>query len=260
MSTGTYVITTRASGTVLTAAIYNADHQNHVTNQNPQGTGAYSDNAAQMQTQTSPGTVGAESLATSLAGELERIRFQIARMTSRAFWYDTPAQMGMVLLATQTVTNTNNVVISFASYGTTYRRLRLEFGDLISNTGADQDLGFRVRQSAITISTAGFYRWQRQVYADGSVWGGGGATSDTQMYILAIGNLFSDATVEVMSPNVGRRSILTSRLDRFATSGAIQTVLGVGGHQGNSTAIDGVEIIGSSGNWSANIAIYGMTK
>ena len=74
MSSGLYSITTRASGTVLTAAIYNADHQNHVTNQNPSMTGAYSDNVAQMQVQTTPGAVGSESLAPNLAGEIERLR------------------------------------------------------------------------------------------------------------------------------------------------------------------------------------------
>jgi hypothetical protein len=90
MSTGTYVITTRGTGTVLTAAIYNADHQNHVTNQNPQGTGAYSDNVAQMQLQVDPGGVGSESLPTSLAGELERLRFALARAIGRTNWYDVP--------------------------------------------------------------------------------------------------------------------------------------------------------------------------
>lgn len=87
MSSGLYSHTTRATGTVLTATIYNGDHQNHITNQTPQATGAYSDNASQMQTNTDPGTVGLESLASSLAGELERIRFVIKQMNGGAQWY-----------------------------------------------------------------------------------------------------------------------------------------------------------------------------
>lgn len=87
MSTGLYSITTRAAGTILTATIYNADQQNHVTNQNPSMTGAYSDNVAQMQTQTDPGSAGSESLAPSLAGELERIRYQIAKLRGGTYWY-----------------------------------------------------------------------------------------------------------------------------------------------------------------------------
>lgn len=87
MSTGNYSHTTRATGTVLTASIYNADHTNHITNQNPQGTGAYSDNVTQMQANTSPGGVGSENLATSMAGELERIRFQLKGIIGGTQWY-----------------------------------------------------------------------------------------------------------------------------------------------------------------------------
>src|SRR5262245_19654393 len=91
MSAGLYTHTTRTTGTVLTAAIYNADHQNHITNQNPSMTGAYSDTVGQMQTITNPGTPGSESLAISLAGELERIRFMLKAITGNAQWYGTPA-------------------------------------------------------------------------------------------------------------------------------------------------------------------------
>lgn len=87
MSTGLYTHTTRSTGTVLTAAIYNGDHVNHITNQNPSMTGAYSDNVTQMQASTDPGGVGTESLAGSLAGELERIRFAIKRLAGAAQWY-----------------------------------------------------------------------------------------------------------------------------------------------------------------------------
>src|SRR5207245_10042694 len=95
MSIGLYTITTRAVGTILTASIYNADHQKHVTNQNPQQTGAYSDTVVQMQTITDPGGIGTESLAPSLAGEIERLRFIIKNLitnidSTRTQWYDKP--------------------------------------------------------------------------------------------------------------------------------------------------------------------------
>ncbi|MDE1839571.1 MAG: hypothetical protein KGH87_06595 [Thaumarchaeota archaeon] len=95
MSIGTYTITTRAVGTVLTATIYNTDHQNHVNNQNPQGTGAYSDNVAQMQATRSPGGVGSEVLASSLADELGSLRYMVLKALQHqdgtgAQWYATP--------------------------------------------------------------------------------------------------------------------------------------------------------------------------
>lgn len=83
-----YSHTTRSTGTTLTAAIYNADHQNHIDNGIPAQLDDYSSNAAQMQAMTSPGTVGSESLATTLAGELERLRYIVNQMNGGAQWYD----------------------------------------------------------------------------------------------------------------------------------------------------------------------------
>lgn len=91
MSTGLYTHTTRATGTILTAAIYNADHQNHVTNQTPQMTGAASDNVAQMQVMEDPGGVGTESLAGSLYNEITRLRFMLDQVIGKTHWYQVPA-------------------------------------------------------------------------------------------------------------------------------------------------------------------------
>lgn len=86
-----YSHTTRASGLILTAAIYNSDHENHITNGVPSQLDDYSSTVGQMQTMTSPGGVGTESQATSLAGELERIRYMIDAIIGGAQWYSTPA-------------------------------------------------------------------------------------------------------------------------------------------------------------------------
>lgn len=84
-----YSITTRADGTILTAAIYNADHQNHVNNGDASQLGGYSISVGQMQTQMDPGEAGSESLAVVIADELTRIRFTIAEMKGQALWYPT---------------------------------------------------------------------------------------------------------------------------------------------------------------------------
>lgn len=90
MSQGQYSHTTRGTGTTLTAAIYNSDHVNHITNLNPTMSGGYSDSVGQMQTKTDPGGIGSESLTLTLAGELERLRFAIARITGKTHWYEAP--------------------------------------------------------------------------------------------------------------------------------------------------------------------------
>lgn len=84
---GLYSHTTRATGTILTATIYNGDHQNHIDNHITTMIDDYSSNAAQMQSVASPGGVGSESLATSLAGEIERLRYVMKTMHGGAQWY-----------------------------------------------------------------------------------------------------------------------------------------------------------------------------
>lgn len=91
MSTGLYTHTTRGTGTILTALIYNGDHQNHITNQNPEMTGAYADSVGEFQTTFDPGGVGTENLPASLADELGALRFVIQAVTGGAQWYDVPA-------------------------------------------------------------------------------------------------------------------------------------------------------------------------
>lgn len=74
----------------LTAADLNAEFDNVLTNFIPQMMSGYSANAAQMQIQTSPGALGSESLATSLSGELERLRFVLSEITGQTYWYQAP--------------------------------------------------------------------------------------------------------------------------------------------------------------------------
>lgn len=92
---GLYSHTTRATGTVLTAAIYNEDHQNHIDNLVPDQIDDYSSDVTEMQSATSPGTVGAESQPTTLAGELERIRYMLKYLGGGAQWYS-PQKMPTV--------------------------------------------------------------------------------------------------------------------------------------------------------------------
>ncbi len=80
MGAGNYSHTTRAVGLTLTANIYNTDHTNHITNHNFDTLDDYSSNNAEMQTTTDPYSSGAESLATSGAGELARIRYLLKQM------------------------------------------------------------------------------------------------------------------------------------------------------------------------------------
>jgi len=86
---GLYSHTTRSTGTVLTAAIYNNDHQNHIDNHVPAQMDDHSVDVATMRTTTDPGESGSESLPSNLSGELERLRFAIKEIRGSTYWYET---------------------------------------------------------------------------------------------------------------------------------------------------------------------------
>lgn len=98
-----YTHTTRSANAILTAAQYNADHQNHIDHMTPTYIDDYSTNAAEMRTQSDPGESGSESLATTLAGEMARLRYAVWD-TKRfidptlTYWYQTPSTAGQPFL------------------------------------------------------------------------------------------------------------------------------------------------------------------
>lgn len=86
---GNYTHTDRAPGSLLTALIYNNDHQDHVDYNTPAGVDDASVDVTDMQAQVDPGEVGTESLATSLEGEIQRLRAMLAELKGTDYWYET---------------------------------------------------------------------------------------------------------------------------------------------------------------------------
>lgn len=83
-------LVTVSAGQTITASERNAEFDNILNNLDPSGVGDYSVNTTQMQATADPYPGGVESLATSLAGELERIRYVIKQITGKAQWYIDP--------------------------------------------------------------------------------------------------------------------------------------------------------------------------
>ena len=77
---------------VLSNTDLNAEIDNILDNLGPAGVDDYSTTTTQMRITTDPGEVGSESLATSLAGELERLRFAIKEIkgSDATQWYSSP--------------------------------------------------------------------------------------------------------------------------------------------------------------------------
>lgn len=85
---GLWTITPRSDGEILTHTKYNADRQEVVDNAIPSQIDDYSATVPQMQAATNPGAVGTESQASSLAGEIERLRYAIADAKGTTHWYE----------------------------------------------------------------------------------------------------------------------------------------------------------------------------
>lgn len=74
----------------VTAADLNAEFNNILDNLTPSYVDDYSANVLQMQTTADPGEVGTESQATTLAGELQRLRHMLKEITGEDKWYESP--------------------------------------------------------------------------------------------------------------------------------------------------------------------------
>jgi len=74
----------------LTFADLNAEINNILNNFTPAGMDDYSASVAEMQTQTDPGELGTESQANSMAGEIERMRYELKQIKGTTYWYENP--------------------------------------------------------------------------------------------------------------------------------------------------------------------------
>lgn len=83
-------VKTWTSREILTYSNLNAEFDNILTNFTPSGMDDYSSSVSQMRSTADPYPASAESLPTSLAGELERIRYVIAQISGETYWYQDP--------------------------------------------------------------------------------------------------------------------------------------------------------------------------
>lgn len=113
---GLYTITTRAPGTIITALIYNHDHQVHVDGRTATKMQSYGASVAQFNLTEDPFPGSVESLPTTLAGELSRLRFDIAAMASSLSggvavnWYVSLAAPGFATIGARIRQNTGIAV------------------------------------------------------------------------------------------------------------------------------------------------------
>lgn len=89
-ATFTIPLITVIPGQTITASLWNNEYGNIYDNFIPSGMDDYSANDTQMQTATDPFPGGSTSRPTSLQGEIERVRFQLAAILGETYWYMDP--------------------------------------------------------------------------------------------------------------------------------------------------------------------------
>lgn len=155
------------SNEVLTAADLNAEFNNILTNAQPSGIEDYSADVSTMQSTTDPGGVGSESLATTLAGEIQRLRYAIKRIVGGAQWYSTPsfdltnASIGTANIANNAVTTAKiadgNVTNAKIADGTINVGTKVTGTLAVANGGSGQTSGGTSGQAVVTNGTTWTY-------------------------------------------------------------------------------------------------------
>ena len=87
---GKFTIPFRVAGTTVDESIYNSDLQVIIDNFIPKKMDDHSESVTEMKTVTDPNPSDTPSQATTLAGELERLRFQIHKIVGRVWWGELP--------------------------------------------------------------------------------------------------------------------------------------------------------------------------
>jgi hypothetical protein len=112
-------VKTWSSGETLTAADLNAEFDNVLNNLTPSGVDDYSASTTEMRAVADPYPASVESLATSLQGEVERLRYQILEIkkaiqaSNVSYWYQDLPTAGVFTIAGSSV-GVNDTTPSYA--------------------------------------------------------------------------------------------------------------------------------------------------
>lgn len=105
-----------SAGNTITAANYNGEFDNILTNLTPAGIDDMSGNTTAYRDTVDPGESGSESLPTSLEGEILRLRKLIVEITGKTYWYQSPAtNLGAATIGPGS--STDNAVVRFDGTG-----------------------------------------------------------------------------------------------------------------------------------------------
>lgn len=266
---GLYSHTIRATGLTLTAAIYNADHQNHIDNFVPSQMDDYSENVTQMQAVTSPGTVGSESLATTMAGELERLRYQLKALTRGAQWYSAPWVGGWELVETLTASASSELDFETGLSSTDADEFMIVLNNLLLSNDAAH-LHLRVKEGGSYREGASDYSWTFGVLSlspgatSGNVTYGSsnGGTTEIRVVSSADSVVPIQGQILVNKPgSPGYKFIRYSLATGESGGTSHRRIDGFGLYLPNTNAWTGIRLLPSAGNLtSGSASLYRLRK
>lgn len=134
----------------------NAEFDNILNNLTAANVDDYSSNITEMRVQTDPGESGTESLATSVAGELERIRYQLAQITGETYWYEQPdTSLGEIFVSLGNALDPNRISAGATRTDSNQPIFLVPDGAAAEATvdGTPTNLVYYVNGTAVTIST-----------------------------------------------------------------------------------------------------------
>lgn len=143
----------RPTGNTISGPSDDAEFDNIITNMTPAGLDDYSLNVSQMQSTADPYPGSVESLATSLAGELDRIRYQIKELVAAfgtaAQWYvDVPNNKRLPCIGARAFRNTTNQTLGSGAW----TKVQLNAETFDTNNFFDSTTNYR-----FTPTIAGYY-------------------------------------------------------------------------------------------------------
>ena len=162
MGAGTYSkIKTVIAAETITASDRNAEHDNHISNQNFAGLDDYSATVPEMKVTADPFASSTESQATSGQGEIERLRYQIDRIgealrgtSDFTEWYHDMPTAGIFRI------DNANVQAIFTLDGTASPHFKIVSNDattdlLLDNTATDGDPSLQWGLSGTVVASMG---------------------------------------------------------------------------------------------------------
>ena len=166
------VYKTYAEHEVLLHADLNASFERTVTANSATCVDDYSSSTSQMRATADPYPGSSESLATSLAGEIERLRYQLNALIGKAYWYqvadnavakDVSKHWGATFTKFSEIADpaspaTNNELAVYAKddgAGTTVLAYKDSAGNVTALTGASSSFGNSIASNFLSLPNAG---------------------------------------------------------------------------------------------------------